>query len=101
MGLHIGRALLDTRVHDILGFAFLFLGWHFIDDLLVFLGFLLRHEGSLLGRELILCRRFLARMMASTFEGREEVVQKDALARLDFSSLSLGSFLLSVKGRRL
>ena len=99
--LHVGRALLHSRVDDVLALSLLFLRRNLIDDLLLVLSLLLSHERSLLRGELIFCRRLLRGVMTSTLQGGEEVVQQDTLARLDLSPLALRSLLLSIGRSRL
>ena len=95
------RRVLHPGVHDVLTLALFLLRRHLVDDLFLLLSLLLGHESSLLGCKLFLRRRLLGRMMTTAFESREEVVEKDALARLHLSPLALGGLFLAVCGSRL
>lgn len=87
--------MLDARIHDVLTLAFFLLRRHLVDYLLVLLGLLLGEE-RLLSCKLILGRVLLHLVVATALKGREEVIEKDALAWLHLSALALGSFLLAV-----
>lgn len=84
----LGRALVQSRVYDVLALSFFLLGRHFVDNLLVVLCLLGRQNSSLMSCKLILFCRFLRRMVSATLQSREEIVQKDSLTGLHLSSLS-------------
>ena len=80
--LHLGAVLLDTGVNKLLAVSFLVFRRNLIDYLFVLLGILLILLGFIQSL-LVLVHLFTRAWASHAFQGREEVVQKDALAWLD------------------